>query len=86
MVITAGLAQKPGQTRLDLTIENAKIVKKITEDIVANGFYEIFIVASNPVDIISYVVQKVSKFPYYKVIGSGTILDTARLRYLIRNI
>lgn len=85
VVITAGLAQKPGQTRLELATENAKIVKEITNQIVASGFDGIFVVATNPVDLMTYVVQKVSGFPYNKVIGSGTVLDTARLRYLIGN-
>lgn len=85
VVITAGLAQKPGQTRLELATENAKIVKNITEKIVDSGFDGIFVVATNPVDLMTYVVQKTSKFEYNRVIGSGTVLDTARLRYLIGN-
>lgn len=83
VVITAGLAQKPGQTRLELAAENAKIVKDITVQIVASGFDGIFVVATNPVDLMTYVVQKVSDFPHSRVIGSGTVLDTARLRYSI---
>ena len=83
VVITAGLAQKPGQTRLELAEQNAKIVKDITENVMANGFQGIFIVASNPVDLMTYVVATVSGMPKNKVIGSGTVLDTARLRYLI---
>jgi L-lactate dehydrogenase len=84
VVITAGLAQKQGgQTRLELAVDNAKIVKQITEDVVASGFNGIFVVASNPVDLMTRVVADVSKFPKNKVIGSGTVLDTARLRYLI---
>lgn len=83
VVITAGLAQKPGETRLDLAKVNAKIIKGITEQVVASGFKGIFIIATNPVDLMTYVVEKVSKFPKGKVIGSGTVLDTARLRYLI---
>ena len=85
VVITAGLAQKPGQTRLELATANAKIVKDITQKIVDSGFDGIFVVATNPVDLMAYVVQKASGFPYKKVIGSGTVLDTARLRYLIGN-
>ena len=83
VVITAGLPQKPGETRLDLAKSNTKIMKEITESVVASGFNGIFIIASNPVDLMSYVVQKVSGFPKQKVIGSGTLLDTARLRYTI---
>ena len=58
-------------------------MKEITENVVKSGFNGIFVIASNPVDLMSYVVQKVSGFPKNKVIGSGTVLDTARLRYLI---
>ena len=83
VVITAGINQKPGQTRLELSDVNAKIMKEITEQIVESGFKGIFLVASNPVDIMTKVVQEVSKFPTSKVIGSGTALDTSRLRYQI---
>lgn len=83
VVITAGMNQKPNQTRLELVEINAKIMKDITNSVVDSGFGGIFIIASNPVDIMTYVVQKVSGFPKEKVIGSGTMLDTARLRFLI---
>ena len=83
VVITAGINQKPGQTRLELVTTNAKIIKSVVEQVMENGFNGIFVVASNPVDIMTYVVQKVSKMPTGKVIGSGTMLDTARLRYLL---
>lgn len=83
VVITAGAAQKPGQTRLELTAINAKITKSVTESIMASGFDGIIVVAGNPVDIMSYVAYKVSGLPTNRVIGSGTMLDTARLRYLI---
>ncbi len=83
VVITAGVAQKPGQTRLELAEVNAKIMKQITQDIMNSGFNGIIIVASNPVDLMTYVVSKVSELPKNKVIGSGTVLDTARLRYLM---
>ena len=83
VVITAGIAQKPGQTRLELATINAKIRKDITQNVIANGFKGIFIVASNPVDIMTYVVEKVSGFPKSRVIGSGTVLDTSRLRYIL---
>ena len=83
VVITAGLPQKPGQSRLELAVANTKIVKEITEQVMANGFNGVFIIASNPVDLMTYVVREVSGFDSSKVIGSGTVLDTARLRYLI---
>lgn len=83
VVITAGAAQKQGQTRLELATINAKIMKSITQSVMATGFDGIIIVASNPVDLMSYVVQRVSKLPTSRVIGSGTILDTARLRFLL---
>lgn len=83
VVITAGINQKPNQTRLELVQTNAKIIKEITENVVRSGFNGIFVIASNPVDIMTYVVAKVSGFPKEKVIGSGTALDTARVRYLI---
>ena len=83
VIITAGLSQKPGQSRLELTVANAKIVKEITENIMKSGFNGVIVVASNPLDIMSYVVSKVSGLPTNRVIGSGTVLDTARLRYLL---
>lgn len=83
VVITAGVAQKPGETRLDLAKTNAKIIKEVTENVVKSGFKGIFLIASNPVDVMTYVVGKVSGFPTNKVIGSGTVLDTARLRFLV---
>ena len=83
VVITAGVAQKPGQARLELAEVNTKIMKQITQSIMASGFDGIIVVASNPVDLMAYVVWKVSGLPKNKVIGSGTVLDTARLRYLM---
>ncbi len=83
VVITAGAAQKPGQTRLELAEVNTKIVKEITKNVMASGFNGIIVVASNPVDLMTYVVYKTSGLPKNKVIGSGTVLDTARLRYMI---
>lgn len=83
VVITAGTAQKPGQTRLDMTAVNTKIMKSIVEQIMASGFDGIIVVASNPVDLMTYVAWKVSGLPRNRVLGSGTILDTARLRYLM---
>ncbi|MBO5397915.1 MAG: L-lactate dehydrogenase [Clostridia bacterium] len=83
VVITAGLNQKPGQTRLELSEANAKIMKDITIQVVNSGFKGIFLIASNPVDLMTKVVQEVSKFPTGRVIGSGTALDTARLRFMV---
>ncbi len=83
VVVTAGLSQKPGQTRLELSEANAKIMKDITIQVVNSGFKGIFLIASNPVDLMTKVVQEVSKFPTGRVIGSGTALDTSRLRYMV---
>ncbi len=83
VVITAGLPQKEGETRLDLTAKNAKIMKSVVEQIRDSGFNGILVVASNPVDSMTYLAWKVSGFDKSRVIGSGTILDTARLRYLM---
>ena len=83
VVITAGIAQKPGQTRLELAETNTRIMKSITKNIMASGFNGVIIVASNPVDLMTYVVSKVSGLPKNQVFGSGTVLDTARLRYIM---
>lgn len=83
VVITAGVNQKPGETRLDLLKRNAAIMKSVVKDVMASGFKGIFLVATNPVDILTYVVYEASGLPKTKVIGSGTSLDTARLRYEI---
>ncbi|GAE24768.1 L-lactate dehydrogenase [Halalkalibacter wakoensis JCM 9140] len=83
VVITAGANQGPGETRLDLIEKNAKIFKSIVGSVMASGFDGIFIVATNPVDILSYATWKFSGLPMERVIGSGTILDTARFRFLL---
>ncbi|WAA11856.1 L-lactate dehydrogenase [Fervidibacillus halotolerans] len=83
VVLTAGANQKPGETRLDLVNKNTKIFQSIVSQVMEAGFNGIFIVATNPVDVLSYVVWKVSGLPKEKVIGSGTILDTARFRFLL---
>ena len=83
VVITAGIAQKPGQTRLELAETNTKIMKDITKKIMASGFHGVIVVASNPVDLMTYVVAKASGLPTNQVIGSGTVLDTARLRFIL---
>ncbi|MGJ7921367.1 L-lactate dehydrogenase [Neobacillus sp. LXY-4] len=83
VVISAGANQKPGETRLDLVEKNTAIFKGIVEQVMASGFDGIFVVATNPVDILTYVTWKFSGLPKERVIGSGTILDTARFRYLL---
>ena len=80
VVITAGAPQKPGETRLDLVSKNLKILKTIVDPIVESGFNGIFLVAANPVDILTYATWKLSGFPKERVIGSGTSLDSARFR------
>ena len=81
--IAAGANQNPGETRMDLINKNSKIFKSIVENVVSSGFDGIFLIATNPLDVMTYLTYKYSKFPPNKVIGSGTTLDTARLRYLI---
>ncbi|MFC4387079.1 L-lactate dehydrogenase [Gracilibacillus marinus] len=83
VVITAGANQKPGETRLDLVSKNARIFKGIVEKVMAVDFQGIFLVATNPVDILTQLTREISGLPKERVIGSGTILDTARFRYLL---
>jgi L-lactate dehydrogenase len=83
IVITAGAAQRPGETRLDLVQRNAKIFQDIVSNIVRYNTGGILLVTTNPVDVLSYATWKSSGFPSQRVIGSGTILDTARFRYLL---
>lgn len=83
VVISAGVNQEKGETRLDLINKNSKIVKEIVLNVISSGFNGIFLVATNPVDIMTYVTRKYSNFKSSKVIGSGTVLDTARLKYLL---
>ncbi len=80
IVITAGAAQKPGETRLDLVHKNLRIFKSMIEQVMASGFDGIFLVATNPVDILAYATWKFSGLPSSRVIGSGTSLDSARFR------
>lgn len=80
VVITAGAAQKPGETRMDLLKKNVNILKGMIEQIMASGFDGIFLVVSNPVDVLTYFTMKFSGLPAERVIGSGTVLDSARLR------
>lgn len=86
VVITAGAAQKPGETRLDLVHKNLAIFKSIVDNVVASGFDGIFLIATNPVDILTYATWKFSGFPQHKVIGSGTSLDSARFRQTIAEL
>jgi L-lactate dehydrogenase len=83
VVITAGAKQKPGQTRLDLVQSNARIFRDIIPDITRHAKDAILLVVSNPVDILSYITLKISGLPPGKVMGSGTVLDSSRLRFLI---
>ncbi|MFL1673895.1 L-lactate dehydrogenase [Paenibacillus dendritiformis] len=83
VVITAGANQAPGETRLDLIGKNAKIFQSIVQSVMESGFNGLFLVATNPVDVLTYATWKYSGLPASRVIGSGTILDTARLRYLL---
>lgn len=80
VVITAGLAQKPGETRIDLVNKNIEIFKQMVPDIVKYNPEAILLVVSNPVDILSYVTYKLSGLPHHRVFGSGTVLDTARFQ------
>lgn len=83
IIVTAGIARKPGQTRLELAKINVAIGKEITKNIMTYANNPIIVVVSNPVDIMTYVIQKESGLPASRVIGSGTTLDTARFRYLL---
>lgn len=83
VVIAAGANQAPGETRMDLINKNSKIFKSIVTSVIDSGFNGIFLVATNPLDIMTYLTWKYSGFDSCKVIGSGTSLDTARLRYLV---
>ena len=81
--IAAGANQNPGETRMDLIHKNSNIFKSIVTEVMASGFNGIFLVATNPLDVMTYLTWKYSNLPASKVIGSGTSLDTARLRYII---
>lgn len=83
VIITSGIARKPGQTRLELTQTNVDILKSITPQIVEAAPNALYIIVSNPVDIMTYVFTKISGLPESQIIGSGTLLDTSRLRYAL---
>lgn len=83
VVISAGANQDVGETRMDLIHKNSKIFKSIIDNVMSSGFNGIFLVATNPLDVMTYLTYKYSKLPHNKVLGTGTTLDTARLRYMI---
>ena len=83
VVIAAGANQNVGETRMDLINKNSIIFKDIVGNVIKNGFEGIFLIATNPLDVMSYITYKYSGFSSEKIIGSGTTLDTARLRYLV---
>ena len=80
VVITSGIPRKPGQSRIDLTQTNVNIIKDIAKNIVPYAKDALYVIVSNPVDIMTYVFTKVSGIPEERVFGSGTLLDTSRLR------
>ena len=83
IIITAGANQKPGETRLDLVHKNVAIFKSIIPEITKRNFEGILLIVANPVDILTYAALKISGFPKERVLGSGTVLDSARFRYLL---
>lgn len=83
IVITAGAKQGPGETRLDLLQKNARMIKGIVDEIILKKSQAILLVATNPVDVLTYVALKHSGWPKSRVIGSGTVLDSSRFRYLL---
>jgi L-lactate dehydrogenase len=83
VIITAGAAQKPGETRLDLVQRNVEIFKTLIPEVVSHCPEAILLMVTNPVDILTYVTWKLSGLPHSRVLGSGTVLDTGRFRYLL---
>ena len=83
VVLTAGANQNVGETRMDLIYKNANIFKSIINNVKTSGFNGIYLVATNPLDVMTYLTLKYSKTNYKKVIGTGAALDTARLRYIL---
>lgn len=83
IIIAAGASQNPGETRIDLLNRNAAILKKIIPSVTAVNSECILLIVSNPVDILTYMSLKISGFPTERVIGSGTVLDTSRLKFLL---
>ena len=83
IIVTAGANQQPGETRLDLVHKNVRIFKSIIPEIAQRDYQGILLVVSNPVDILTHVALKLSGMPENRVIGSGTVLDTARFKYIL---
>ena len=83
IIVTAGANQQPGETRLDLVHKNVSIFKSIIPEIAHRDYQGILLVVSNPVDILTHVALKLSGMPENRVIGSGTVLDTARFKYIL---
>ncbi len=83
VAICAGVAQKPGESRIDLLQRNTEVFRSIITPVVKSGFQGIFLIATNPVDIMTHITQALSGFDCGHVIGTGTTLDTARLRYML---
>ena len=83
VIITAGAGQKPGETRLDLVHKNVEILRGIVPEIAKRNREAILLVVSNPVDVLTWAAWKLSGYPANRVLGSGTVLDTARLKYLL---
>ncbi len=81
IIVTAGAAQKPGETRLDLIKKNVGIFKSIIPEIAKRNFKGILLIVANPVDILTYAAKELSGLPDSRVFGSGTVLDSARLRF-----
>ena len=80
VIITAGAAQKPGETRMELLAKNVNILQGMIEQIMDSGFNGLFLIVTNPMDVLTYYAYKFSGLPAEKIIGSGTVLDSARLR------
>lgn len=83
VIVTAGAGQKPGETRLDLVHKNVEIFKSIIPEVAKRNPNAILLIVSNPVDVLTYAAWKLSGYPANRVLGSGTVLDTARLKYLL---
>jgi L-lactate dehydrogenase len=85
VIITAGTNQKPGETRIDLITRNAAIMRDVAGRVGEQSPNAVILVISNPVDVMTYVARQVTGFPKNRVIGSGTVLDSSRFRYLLAN-
>lgn len=83
VIITAGANQKPNETRMDLTKKNVEVFKEIVPQVIKYAKDTILLIVTNPVDVLTYVSQKISGLPPNRVIGSGTVLDTSRMRYIL---